>query len=136
MIYVTRRADFSASHRLHNPTWSDERNREVYGKCNNPNGHGHNYILEVTVRGEPDPETGYLVDLKELKETIRREVLDKVDHRNLNTDVDFLAGINPTAENIAVAVWRRLERAIPRGTLHAVRLQETERNMFEYRGEE
>lgn len=135
MIYVTRRADFSASHRLYNPAWTDERNREVFGKCNNPNGHGHNYILEVTVRGEPDPDTGYLVDLKELKEVIRREVLDEVDHKNLNSDVEFLAGVIPTAENIAIAVWRRLEHAIPRGILHSVLLRETERNIFEYRGE-
>jgi len=135
MMYVTRKADFSASHRLYNPEWSDERNDAVFDKCNNRNGHGHNYILEVTVRGEPDPETGYLVDLKRLKEVIQREVLDKVDHKNLNTDVDFLRGVIPTAENIAIGIWNLLAGAIPRGTLHLVRLQETERNIVEYRGD-
>ena len=93
MIYVTRKADFSAAHRLYNPSWSDKQNDEVFGKCNNPNGHGHNYILEVTVRGDVDDSTGYLVDLKKLKEVIRVRVIEKVDHKNLNTDVEFLHGI-------------------------------------------
>ena len=135
MIYVTRKADFSAAHRLYNPSWSDKQNDEVFGKCNNPNGHGHNYILEVTVRGGVDDSTGYLVDLKKLKEVIRVRVIDKVDHKNLNTDVEFLHGIIPTAENIAIAIWGELKGAIPSGTLHEIRLQETERNIVTYRGE-
>ena len=135
MIYVTRKADFSAAHRLYNPSWSDKQNDEVFGKCNNPNGHGHNYILEVTVRGDVDDSTGYLVDLKKLKEVIRVRVIDKVDHKNLNTDVEFLHGIIPTAENIAIAIWGELKDAIPSGTLHEIRLQETERNIVTYRGE-
>ena len=135
MIYVTRKADFSAAHRLYNPSWSDKQNDEVFGKCNNPNGHGHNYILEVTVRGDVDDSTGYLVDLKKLKEVIRVRVIDKVDHKNLNTDVEFLHGIIPTAENIASAIWGELKGAIPSGTLHEIRLQETERNIVTYRGE-
>ena len=135
MIYVTRKADFSAAHRLYNSSWSDKQNDEVFGKCNNPNGHGHNYILEVTVRGDVDDSTGYLVDLKKLKEVIRVRVIDKVDHKNLNTDVEFLHGIIPTAENIAIAIWRELKDAIPSGILHEIRLQETERNIVTYRGE-
>lgn len=135
MIYVTRKADFSAAHRLYNPSWSDKQNDEVFGKCNNPNGHGHNYILEVTVRGDVDDSTGYLVDLKKLKEVIRVRVIEKVDHKNLNTDVEFLHGIIPTAENIAIAIWGELKDAIPSGTLHEIRLQETERNIVTYRGE-
>lgn len=135
MIYVTRKADFSAAHRLYNPSWSDKQNDEVFGKCNNPNGHGHNYILEVTVRGGVDDSTGYLVDLKELKEVIRVRVIDKVDHKNLNTDVEFLRAIIPTAENIAIAIWGELKDTIPSGTLHEIRLQETERNIVTYRGE-
>lgn len=135
MIYVTRKADFSAAHRLYNPSWSDKQNDEVFGKCNNLNGHGHNYFLEVTVRGDVDDSTGYLVDLKKLKEVIRLKVIEKVDHKNLNTDVDFLRGTIPTAENIAIAIWRELKDAIPSGTLHEIRLQETERNIVTYRGE-
>ena len=136
MMYVTRREHFSAGHRLFNPAWSDERNAEVFGKCNNPAGHGHNYYLEVTVAGEVDPETGYVVDLKQLKDVIQEYVLAKVDHRNLNEDVDFMRGVIPTAENIAIAIWKQLEHRIPQGTLHNVRLFETEKNIVDYRGEE
>jgi 6-pyruvoyltetrahydropterin/6-carboxytetrahydropterin synthase len=135
MTYVTRREHFSAGHRLHNPDWDDERNREVFGKCNNPTGHGHNYYLEVTVAGEIDPETGYVVDLKELKDVIMEHVIRKVDHRNLNTDVDFLQGVNPTAENIAAGIWRQLVDRIPQGRLYQVRLYETEKNIVDYRGD-
>ena len=134
MIYVTRKADFSAAHRLFNPAWSDERNDEVFDKCNNRNGHGHNYILEVTVCGDIDPETGYLIDLKKLKSLIRERILNKLDHKNLNTDVDFLRDVIPTAENIAVAIWKELADHIPGGKLYSIRLQETERNIVEYRG--
>lgn len=135
MTYVTRREHFSAGHRLHNPAWDEERNRAVFGKCNNPTGHGHNYYLEVTVAGEIDPETGYVVDLKELKDVITEHVIRKVDHRNLNTDVDFLRGVNPTAENIAAGIWKQLVDRIPQGRLYQVRLYETEKNIVDYRGE-
>ncbi len=135
MMYVTRRETFSAAHRLFNPAWTDEKNEALFDKCNNPAGHGHNYVLEVTVEGGIDPETGYVVDLKELKSIIRREVIDRLDHKNLNTDVDFLAGLIPTAENIAVAVWKRLRDRIPSGRLHSIRLRETENNVVEYKGE-
>ena len=134
-VYVTRRAHFNAAHRLHNPDKSDEWNRRVYGKCNNPNWHGHNYVLEVTVAGEPDPHTGYVIDLAELKRLVDEHVLSHVDHANLNLDVDFLQGILPSTENFAVAIWRRLEPVLPSGRLVSVRLQETENNMAEYRGE-
>lgn len=136
MMYVTRREHFSAGHRLFNPAWSDERNAEVFGKCNNPAGHGHNYYLEVTVAGDVDTETGYVVDLKQLKDVIQEYVLAKVDHKNLNEDVDFMRGVIPTAENIAIAIWKQLVHRIPQGRLHNVRLFETEKNIVDYRGEE
>jgi len=135
MVYVTRRETFSASHRLYNPSFSDEHNDEVFGKCNNPNGHGHNYVLEVTVAGRAGEETGYVIDLKELKRIIREEVIVHVDHKHLNLDVPFLRGIIPTAENIAVQVWRVLEPKITGGRLYKVVLRETENNTVEYRGE-
>ncbi|MEX1138652.1 MAG: 6-carboxytetrahydropterin synthase [Bacteroidota bacterium] len=135
MVYVTRRATFSASHRLFNPDCSEEENRQMFGKCANLNGHGHNYTLEVTVAGTPGLKTGYVLDLKILKEVISREVLDKLDHKHLNHDVDFMRGVIPTAENIVVAIWKVLVPRIPSGTLHSIRLQETENNTVEYRGE-
>ena len=135
MMYVTRREHFSSGHRLFNPDWSDERNSEVFGKCNNPAGHGHNYYVEVTVAGEVDPETGYVVDLKQLKQTILERVIAKVDHRNLNVDVDFLRGVIPTAENIAIGIWKQLVDQIPQGKLFQIRLYETEKNFVDYRGE-
>ena len=135
MIEITRRAFFSASHRLHNPELSDEENREAYGECNNPHGHGHNYCLEVTLRGEPDPRTMMVMDLNRLHEVIRDEILLKVDHRHLNIDVDFLRGIIPTAENLAVAFWNRLETKLPEGLLHEVRVYESDENFVSYRGE-
>src|SRR5512140_2194511 len=103
MVFVTRKASFSASHRLFNPSWPDARNAEVFGKCNNPNGHGHNYDIEVTVGGGPPAETGMVIDLKKLADIIEQEVIERVDHKNLNIDVDFLRGMIPTAENMAVA---------------------------------
>lgn len=136
MMYVTRREHFSSAHRLFNSAWSDERNQEVFGKCNNPAGHGHNYYLEVTVAGEVDPDTGYVVDLKQLKDVIIQRVIARVDHRNLNVDVDFLHGVIPTAENIAIGIWRQLVDHIPQGRLYQVRLYETEKNFVDYRGEE
>ena len=136
MLSITRRETFSASHRLHNPSFTEEQNQTVFGKCNNPNGHGHNYELEVTVVGTVQDDTGYIVDLKVLKDIIRREVIDRVDHKHLNHDVPFLAGMIPTAENIARGIWSVLVTKIPSGRLHSVRLRETENHVVEYRGEE
>ena len=135
MIYVTRREVFSAAHRLYNPKFSEEENEKIFGKCSNPNWHGHNYTLEVVVAGDIDPETGYVIDLKLLKEIIIENIIRKVDHKNLNTETDFMKGIIPTAENIAVSVWKELVDKIPRGKLHAVKIYETENNFFEYKGE-
>lgn len=133
-VYVTRKVHFNAAHRLHNPAKSDAWNHATFGKCNNPNWHGHNYVLEVTVAGEPDPDTGYVVDLGVLKQVVDEKVVEKLDHKNLNLDVDFLHGILPSAENLALAIWNELCDAVPAGRLHAVRLYETERNVVEYRG--
>lgn len=135
MVTVTRRETFSASHRLYNPALTDAQNEAVFDKCSNPNGHGHNYELEVSVEGPIGPETGYVVDLKELKQIIRREVIAKLDHKHLNHDVDFLRGVIPTAENIALAIWKVLSPKIPTGRLVSVRLRETENNVVEVRGE-
>lgn len=134
-VYVTRKARFNAAHRLHNPDQSEAWNRETFGKCNNPNWHGHNYTLEVTVAGEPDPTTGYVIDLSVLKGILHERVIDKVDHANLNLDVDFLEGIMPSTENFVVAIWKELEGALPSGRLHRVRLYETDHNLAEYQGE-
>lgn len=134
-VYVTRTMHFNAAHRLHNPERSDAWNRDTFGACNNPHWHGHNYVLEVTVAGEPDPETGYVIDLSVLKQVIQERVIDEVDHKNLNLDVGFLDGIMPSTENFVVAIWRQLEDALPAGRLHCVRLEETPRNRAEYRGE-
>jgi 6-pyruvoyltetrahydropterin/6-carboxytetrahydropterin synthase len=134
MIYVTRRVTFSASHRLFNPHLSDEENEALFDKCANKNGHGHNYVMEVTVAGEPQDRTGYVVDLKKLKEILKSEIVDRVDHRHLNEDVDFMKGIIPTAENIARVFWRILQPKIPDGRLFSIRLHETENNVVEYRG--
>lgn len=134
-VYVTRKVHFNAAHRLHNPARSDAWNRETFGKCNNPNWHGHNYVLEVTVAGEPDPDTGYVIDLGVLKGLVEEKIVDKVDHKNLNLEVDFLEGVLPSTENFVVAIWNELNEALPSGRLHAVRLYETERNLAEYRGE-
>lgn len=135
MIYVTRREVFSAAHRLHDENLSDEENLEIYDKCNSANGHGHNYILEVVVAGEIDKKTGYVIDLKILKKIIKENIIRKVDHRNLNFDVDFLKGINPTSENVVVAIWNELQDKIPIGKLHSIKLYETENNYVEYKGE-
>lgn len=134
MIFVTRREVFSSSHRLHNPSLTDDENLKLFGKCNNKNGHGHNYTLEVIVAGEVDPKTGYVVDLKKLKTIIIENVIKKVDHKHLNYDVDFMDGINPTTENFAIAIWNQLVNNIPSGKLHSVKLYETENNYIEYKG--
>jgi 6-pyruvoyltetrahydropterin/6-carboxytetrahydropterin synthase len=135
MVYVTRKAHFSAAHRLFNPTFSDERNEAVFDKCNNPRGHGHNYTVEVTVAGVPDPATGYVIDLKKLARLMDDLLIDRVDHKHLNYDVPELRGIIPTAENIAVVFWQLLEPQITEGTLHSIRLFESDNNFVEYRGE-
>lgn len=136
MLYLTRREVFSASHRLYNEKYSDEENLKIFGKCSNPNGHGHNYVLEVIVRGKIDLSTGYVIDLKILKQIIRDNVIEKVDHKNLNVDVDFMKGLNPTAENIAIGIWNQLVNKIPSGELYSVKIYETENNYVEYRGKE
>lgn len=134
-MIVTARLDFSAAHRLHNPQRDAEWNRNTYDKCDNPGGHGHNYIIEVSVAGAVNAETGMVIDLKRLKQIVRDRVVDRVDHRNLNEDVDFLRGVIPTAENLVIAFWRELEPAISEGKLFQIVLQETERNSVVYRGE-
>ncbi len=134
VVYVTRRMHFSAAHRLHSDVLDAEANRQLYGLCNNPLGHGHNYELEVTVCGEPDPATGMVIDLTVLKEIMQQHVIDLVDHRHLNHEVGFMAGRIPTAENIAMAIWDILVRQLP-VRLYEVKLYETERNLAVYRGE-
>jgi len=134
-VYLTRREVFSASHRLWNKELSDDQNVELYDKCANPNGHGHNFILEVTVAGEVKGESGFAVDFKKLKHLLRTEIIEKVDHKHLNYDVDFLNGIIPTAENIVLAFWRALEPKSGEAKLYSIRLHETENNIVEYRGE-
>ena len=125
MVRVTRKVEFSAAHFYHNPRLSAEENRRIFGKCNNPQGHGHNYVLEVTVAGEPDPDTGMVLDLKELKDILEKEVMERMDHRHLNYEVPELAGQIPTCENIAVAIWGLLEPQITKGKLDRVRLYES-----------
>jgi 6-pyruvoyltetrahydropterin/6-carboxytetrahydropterin synthase len=135
-MIVTARLTFSAAHRLHNPNRDAQWNRETYDKCDNPKGHGHNYALEVSVKGRIDPETGMVIDLKRLKDIMRERVIDRVDHTNLNEDVDFLREVIPTAENLARSFWQQLAPAITAGELYEVVLQETERNSVRYRGED
>jgi 6-pyruvoyltetrahydropterin/6-carboxytetrahydropterin synthase len=134
-VRVTRRVHFSAAHRLHNPRLSDEQNREAFGLCNSPNWHGHNYEMDVTVEGEVDPDTGYVVDLKVLKNLVEESVVADVDHRNLNLDVPWLEGVLPSTENLVVKIWERLASRIPRGRLVRLVLWETPRNFVEYSGE-
>ncbi len=134
MIYVTRRAEFSASHYYHNPKWSEEENRRVFGKCANPHGHGHNYTLEVTVAGEIDPATGMVMDLKDLKKLLENEVLGLVDHKFLNVEVPAFAKTIPTTENIAIEIWKWLEPKLRLGRLHRIRLYETPDLYVDYFG--
>ena len=131
-VAVFRKAHFNAAHRLHNPQWSDEKNQAVFGKCNNPSYHGHNYQLEVKVTGEVDPETGYVVDMKVLKDLIREHIEDRFDHKNLNLDTDEFKNVNPTAENIAVVIWNLLRDHLDDHLELKIRLYETERNFVEY----
>ncbi len=136
IVTITRRAHFASAHRLHREDWSEEKNSEVFGDCANPNWHGHNYELIVSVAGPVDPETGFVMDLKQLKDVIQDRVVVDVDHRNLNTEVRWLDGIIPSTENLAVAVWRRIAPELPEGvTLSSVVIRETRNNSVEYRGE-
>src|SRR3954453_12640735 len=135
-MIVTARLTFSAAHRLHNPDFDAEWNRRTYDKCDNPRGHGHNYVLVVSVKGKIDAATGMVIDLKKLKDIVRRRVIYRVDHTNLNEDVDFLQGVIPTAENLARSFWQELAPAIDQGVLFEVLLQETEKNSVVYRGED
>src|SRR4051794_24336510 len=135
MVYLTRKCEFSASHVYHNPDFTPEQNRSIFGKCNNPNGHGHNYTLEVTVKGEVDKDSGFVIDLKELKDILNREVMDALDHRHLNKEVAEFAQEIPTTENIAVWIWRRLEKRIANARLHRVRLFEHQDLFVDYYGE-
>jgi len=134
-VYITRRETFAAAHRLFIPELTDEENYNLFGKCSNPNWHGHNYTLEVVVAGSADQKTGFVLDIKKLKEIIKVNILEKVDHKNLNTETDFLNGINPTSENLIITIWDQLKDKIPNGKLYSVKLYETENNYFEYRGE-
>jgi 6-pyruvoyltetrahydropterin/6-carboxytetrahydropterin synthase len=133
-VTVTKRLHFNAAHRVHNPTLSDEENRRLFGKCNNPNWHGHNYVLDVSVAGPVDPTTGYVLDLGALKRVVEEHVLSVVDHRNLNLEVEFMRGVIPTAENIAVAFWQVLAPRVAPARLVRIVLWETPHNYVEYTG--
>jgi 6-pyruvoyltetrahydropterin/6-carboxytetrahydropterin synthase len=135
MLYLTRAEHFNAAHKLYNPHWSKERNEEVFGKCANENWHGHNYELFVTVSGEPDPDTGFLFDVKKLSEIIKDEVIEKLDHKNLNMDVPFLQDKICSTENLAIGIWQLLNPYLPAGIrLHSIKLYETPRIYVEYFG--
>ena len=137
MVYVSRQEHFNAAHKLHNPNWSEERNREVFGPCANVNWHGHNYDLIVTVKGDPDPETGFVIDLKALSDLIKRHITDAVDHKNLNLDVPFMQGKMASTENLATAFWEIIARELPAistAQLHGIKLYETPRNFVEFFG--
>ncbi len=136
MMYLTRKCEFSASHYYHNPDFTIEENRRIFGKCNNPHGHGHNYTLEVTVKGSVDQRTGFVVDLKNLKEVMNREVLDAMDHRFLNKEVPEFATRIPTTENLAIAIWQRPQPKLKHARLHRVRVYETPDLFVDFYGEE
>lgn len=137
MIYLTRRERFNAAHRMFRKEWTDEKNYEVFGKCANPNWHGHNYELFVTVKGEPDPETSLLINLKTVSKIIREVIIDKIDHKNINLEVDFMQGRIASTENIAIAVWDELEpHFLALGILlHTIKIKESENNFVEYHKE-
>jgi len=136
MIYLTRRERFNAAHRLFKKEWSDEKNFEVFGKCSNVNWHGHNYELFITVKGDIDPETGYVINLKDLSKIVKSRVINKLDHRNLNIDVDFMEGMITSSENIAIAIWKEIEGDLVdlNCELHCIKVVETENNFIEYYG--
>lgn len=136
MVYLTRKCEFAASHHYHNPAFSAEENRRIFGKCNNPHGHGHNYTLEVTVKGAVDTTTGFVLDLKQLKDVMNREVVDALDHRYLNKEVPEFATLIPTTENIAISIWKRLERKLTVAKLHRIRVYETPDLWADFYGEE
>lgn len=131
-VSVLRKEHFNAAHRLHNPEWPDEKNQSIFGKCNNPNFHGHNYELIVRLSGYPDPQTGYVYDMKRLSDLIKAEIIDKFDHKNLNLDVEEFKRLNPTAEHIAIVIWNKLRAQIDEKFDLKVTLYETERNFVEY----
>lgn len=131
-VKVSRKEHFNAAHRLYNPAWSDEKNAQVFGKCSNPNYHGHNYEIIVTLTGTPDPETGYVFDMKLLSDLIREHITSKFDHKNLNLDTEYFKSLNPTAENIAVVIWKILRDKIDSSLDLKITLYETERNYVEY----
>jgi 6-pyruvoyltetrahydropterin/6-carboxytetrahydropterin synthase len=135
MVYLTRRTSFSASHRLWSNQLTEAENYAVYEKCANPNGHGHNYVLEVTIRGAPDPQTGMVMNLTELKHAVREQIIKWVDHKHLNYDVPWLEGSIPTTEVLVIKFWERLAEVLPRNLLYEVKLYETENNVASYRGE-
>jgi 6-pyruvoyltetrahydropterin/6-carboxytetrahydropterin synthase len=135
MVYLTRKAEFSASHYYHNPEFTPEENRRIFGKCNNPHGHGHNYTLEVTVKGKVDERSGFVVDLKQLKDIMNREVIDAMDHRFLNEEVAEFKNSIPTTENLAISIWRRLQPKLNLAQLHRVRVYETQDLFVDYYGE-
>jgi 6-pyruvoyltetrahydropterin/6-carboxytetrahydropterin synthase len=136
MIYITRRERFNAAHRLFRPEYSDEQNLEIFGKCSNPNWHGHNYELFVTVKGEVNPETGFLTNLKTLSKIIREKIVQKIDHKNINLEVDFMQGRMASTENLSIAIWEELEKPIAAlgAQLHCVKICESENNFVEYFG--
>jgi 6-pyruvoyltetrahydropterin/6-carboxytetrahydropterin synthase len=134
-ITACRKAHFNATHRLNNPNWSDDKNEKIFGSCNNPNYHGHNYNLTVKVKGEIDPETGYVMDMKELKEIIDEHIVSRYDHKNLYLDVNDFGDLNPSAENIAIKIWQILRQNIRKEFELSIELYETERNFVEYNGE-
>lgn len=138
MVYLSRLEHFNAAHKLFNPNWSEERNKEVFGPCSNENWHGHNYELIVTVKGQPDPETGFVIDLKQLSILIRKQIIEKVDHKNLNMDVPFMSGKLASTENLVIEFWNILApliSTISTAQLHCLKLFETPRNFVEYYGE-
>jgi len=135
MVYLTRKCEFSASHYYHNPEFTAEENQRIFGKCANLNGHGHNYTLEVTVKGEVDPKTGFVVDLKELKDILNREVIEAFDHRHLNKEVEVFARQTPTTENLAIAIWKRLGQHLHIAKLHRVRVYELSDLFVDFYGE-
>ncbi len=135
MIYLTRHEHFNAAHKLYNPSWSEEKNVEVFGKCANANWHGHNYELIVTIKGNIDPNTGFLMDAKVLSKILQEQVCEKLDHRNLNLDVDFMSGVLASTENLAIGIWKQIVPHLPKGVdLHCVKLYETPRICVEYFG--
>jgi len=136
MVYITRREHFNAAHRLFRPEFSDEKNEQVFGKCSNPNWHGHNYIMYVTVKGNVNPDTGFVMNLKELSVIIKTHILEPLDHKNMNLEVPFMQGIMPSTENLAIAIWNEIEKHLQHtgAHLHCVRIEETENNAVEYYG--